>query len=101
MLHTLVRVQYKTVIMSIHQPSSGMFLGFDALLLLAEGSVVYFGTPFDSVTYLKHQQLPCPDGYNVADHWMDLVVSDSFVGTSECILSFECLFHGEDYQRSS
>ena len=47
--------------------------------MLAEGHVVYFGKPTASLTYLQKQNLVCPDGYNAADHWMDLLVSDSSI----------------------
>jgi hypothetical protein len=69
--------------MSIHQPSSGMFLSFDSLLLLAEGDVVYFGSPMGSIQYLKEKDLACPEGYNGADHWMDLLVTDSAIEEEE------------------
>lgn len=77
LLQRLARNEQKTVIMSIHQPSSGMFLSFDNLLLLADGYVVYHGTPRGSIQYLKDRGLACPEGYNIADHWMDLLVSGS------------------------
>jgi ABC-type multidrug transport system ATPase subunit len=83
LLQTLARSQQKTVVMSIHQPSSGMFLSFDTLLLLAEGHVVYFGTPKASIQYLKEKEMACPEGYNVADHWMDLLVTDSAIEEEE------------------
>ena len=66
----------KQSITSIHQPNSALFRSFDKLLVLAEGSAVYFGTPVDSITYLKEHDFACPDGYNAADHWMDLLVRD-------------------------
>lgn len=66
----------KTVITSIHQPSSAVFRAFDKLLLLSDGKVVYFGQPVESLTYLRTQNLACPDGYNAADHWMDVLVID-------------------------
>ncbi len=76
-LRSLAREYGKTVVTSIHQPSSPVFRSFDRLLMLAEGHVVYFGTPSDSLVYLRSQGFPCPDGYNAADHWMDLLVHDS------------------------
>ncbi|CAB9497116.1 Putative white-brown complex homolog protein 30 [Seminavis robusta] len=66
----------KTVITSIHQPSSAVFRAFDRLLLLSDGKVVYFGNPVASLDYLRTQNLACPDGYNAADHWMDVLVID-------------------------
>jgi ABC-type multidrug transport system ATPase subunit len=79
MLRHLAIDQKKTVMTSIHQPSSGVFFAFDKLLLLSKGSVVYFGTPLESLNYLKLKQLECPAGYNAADHWMDLLVTDPAV----------------------
>lgn len=77
--NSLAIEQGKTVIMSIHQPSSAMFRSFDQLIMLSEGHVVYFGPPVQSLDYLRRLDLTCPDGYNAADHWMDLLV----VGDSE------------------
>ncbi|KAG7344451.1 ABC-2 type transporter [Nitzschia inconspicua] len=72
----------KTIVTSIHQPSSALFRSFDRLIMLAEGHVVFFGTPYDSLHYLKTQKVGCPDGYNAADHWMDLLVKDSAIEDS-------------------
>ena len=77
LLQSYARDQGKTVITSIHQPSSAVFRSFDRLIMLSNGYVVYFGTPVDSISYLRQTDLACPDGYNVADHWMDLLVVDT------------------------
>lgn len=50
--------------------------------MLAEGNVVFFGSPRDSLTYLRNVDLACPDGYNAADHWMDLLVQDTSIEES-------------------
>jgi ABC-type multidrug transport system ATPase subunit len=83
MLQGLARTKNKTIITSIHQPSSAVFVSFDRLIMLAEGHVVYFGRPRDSMNYLRQQLLNCPDGYNAADHWMDLLVQDSAIEEEE------------------
>lgn len=69
----------KTILTSIHQPSSAMFQSFDKLLMVSEGNVVYFGSPSASLDYLERVGLPCPPGYNASDHWMDQLVIDSAV----------------------
>mmetsp|Transcript_2074 Transcript_2074/g.3885 ORF Transcript_2074/g.3885 Transcript_2074/m.3885 type:complete len:567 (-) Transcript_2074:132-1832(-) len=79
MLQKLARNSNKTIITSIHQPSSALFQSFDRLIMLAEGHVVYFGKPKNSLHYLRQHKLDCPDGYNLADHWMDLLVQDSAI----------------------
>ncbi|KAL7442057.1 hypothetical protein ACHAXM_011284 [Skeletonema potamos] len=78
-LESLAREEGKTIITSIHQPSSAVFFGFDKLMLLADGNVVYFGTPKDSLEHVKKLGLECPAGYNAADHHMDLLVVDSAI----------------------
>ena len=83
LLHNLARNHGKTVITSIHQPSSAVFRSFDRLLMLAEGNVVYFGAPIDSLSFLRNLGLSCPDGYNASDHWMDLLVVDSSIEEEE------------------
>ena len=79
LLQVFARQHGKTVLTSIHQPSSAVFRSFDRLLLLSDGKTVYFGTPVDSLQYLRQLDMACPDGYNAADHWMDLLVTDSAV----------------------
>lgn len=82
-LDSLARKEGKTIITSIHQPSSAVFFAFDKLMLLADGNVVYFGTPRGSLEYVKQLGLECPPGYNAADHHMDLLVVDSAVDDEE------------------
>ena len=55
LLQKLCRSEKKTVITSIHQPSSAVFRSFDKLLMLAEGNVVFFGTPVSSLSYPHFQ----------------------------------------------
>mmetsp|Transcript_2795 Transcript_2795/g.7063 ORF Transcript_2795/g.7063 Transcript_2795/m.7063 type:complete len:777 (+) Transcript_2795:113-2443(+) len=78
-LDTLAREEGKTIITSIHQPSSAVFFGFDRLMLLADGRVAYFGTPRGSLEYVRRLGLQCPPGYNAADHHMDLLVVDGAI----------------------
>ncbi|CAJ1946109.1 unnamed protein product [Cylindrotheca closterium] len=82
MLQHLAKQHQKTVITSIHQPSSRVFFSFDKLMLLAQGNVVYFGTPRHSLEYLRNVNLACPDGYNAADHWMDILVKSNSASSS-------------------
>jgi len=74
-LHKFAR-KGKTIITSIHQPSSGIFRSFDKICFLGEGNCIYFGTPLSSLEYMEGLGNPCPPGYNSADHWMDVLVND-------------------------
>ncbi|GFH48314.1 P-loop containing nucleoside triphosphate hydrolase protein [Chaetoceros tenuissimus] len=81
LLVSLAHDHGKTIITSIHQPSSAVFHKFDNVLFLADGCVVFHGTPTESLSYCEKLGLKCPDGYNAADHWMDLLVEDSTISS--------------------
>jgi hypothetical protein len=71
---------------------------FDKLLMVSEGFVVYFGEPKASLEYLTKLDLTCPPGYNAADHWMDLLVTDTAV-EQERLEELEQLGPGEMRKR--
>ena len=75
-LSDLAKLHGKTVITSIHQPSSAVFRSFDALMLLADGYDVYLGSPGSLLTYLEGREFTCPPEYNASNYWMDLLVVD-------------------------
>jgi ABC-type multidrug transport system ATPase subunit len=57
-----------TVVTTIHQPSSAMFMMFDKVLLLAEGGwVVYSGSAAGVLPYFASLGLDAPLQYNPAD----------------------------------
>lgn len=64
----------RTVVTSIHQPSSQIFCLFDTLLLMSKGHAVYFGPAADAVTYFACPplRLVCPTLYNPADYFMEI-----------------------------
>jgi len=72
-LSELSSTSNRTVIMSIHQPSSHMFAMFDALILLTNGHVVYQGPGKFAYEYFASLGFPCPTGFNTADYLMDIV----------------------------
>ncbi|KAG6586867.1 ABC transporter-like protein [Phytophthora cinnamomi] len=70
--------QGKTVLTTIHQPSSDIFARFDRLYLMANGSVVYDGPAKDALDYFNSQGYPCPAFSNPAEHFMrQLAVLDA------------------------
>ena len=58
----------RTVLCTIHQPSSQVFAMFDQLLLLAEGRTAYLGPRAAAKDYFRRQGHPCPADFNPADH---------------------------------
>jgi len=67
----------RTVISSIHQPSSQMFSQFDQVLLLADGKAIYWGPPSEVVPYFTRLGHEFPHHYNPADWLLELVVEDA------------------------
>lgn len=71
-LHVLKRLvqKDKTIILTIHQPSSELFSLFDKLLLMAEGRVAFLGTPQEAADFFNQMNAPCPNNYNPADFYV-------------------------------
>lgn len=47
------------IIMSIHQPSPSLLNTFDKVMILSEGFVVYYGSPFDIDAYARDMESKC------------------------------------------
>jgi ABC-type multidrug transport system ATPase subunit/ABC-type polysaccharide/polyol phosphate export permease len=62
-----------TVIASIHQPSFDMFAGFDRLVLMQEGRIVYQGKTSDCVGYFDQAGFPIPKQVNPPEFFMKLL----------------------------
>ncbi|KHN71601.1 ABC transporter ATP-binding protein/permease wht-1 [Toxocara canis] len=60
--------QKKTVVVTIHQPSTQVFLMFDNLCLMAMGQIAYFGPVEKVCDFWKEIGLECPPTFNPADH---------------------------------
>ena len=67
-----------TIIASIHQPSSALYHSFDQVVLLAQGRQLYFGPGrAGPAEWFASHGRPCPPGYNVADHLLEIASSPS------------------------
>lgn len=66
----------RTVVSSIHQPSSEVFALFDDLCLLSSGEVVYFGEAKKAVEFFAQAGFPCPSRRNPSDHFLRSINSD-------------------------
>nr|QVT92335.1 ABC transporter [Salvia miltiorrhiza] len=62
----------RTIITTIHQPSSRMFHMFDKLLLLSEGHPVYYGKARDSIEYFSRLSFVAEIAMNPAELLLDL-----------------------------
>ncbi|XP_010521140.1 PREDICTED: ABC transporter G family member 25 [Tarenaya hassleriana] len=75
LVQTLVTVAHgkgKTVVTSVHQPSSRVFKMFDSVILLSEGRCMYFGKGRDAVGYFESVGFSPAFPMNPADFLLDL-----------------------------
>ena len=66
----------RTIVTSIHQPSSRLFLQMDKLMLFAEGRMLYNGYVRDTMDWLIDSGCPVPPGVSVPDHILDIACGD-------------------------
>ncbi|KDO27026.1 hypothetical protein SPRG_07739 [Saprolegnia parasitica CBS 223.65] len=64
----------RTVIATIHQPSSELFVLFDRLYLLSDGQPIYNGKASDAVEYFASQGYQCPNYMNPTDYFMRQII---------------------------
>ncbi|XP_047177423.1 ABC transporter G family member 1-like [Vigna umbellata] len=66
----------RTVIASIHQPSTEVFHLFDNLCLLSSGRTVYFGPASAASEFFASYGYPCPTLMNPSDHLLKTINKD-------------------------
>ncbi|WOK94337.1 hypothetical protein Cni_G03039 [Canna indica] len=66
----------RTIIASIHQPSSEVFDLFDNLCLLSSGKTVYFGPASRTNEFFALNGFPCPTFRNPSDHYLRTINMD-------------------------
>lgn len=63
----------RTVITTLHQPSSDIYKLFDKLLIVADGHIVFHDAPYASIDYFSKAGFPFPEYGNPADAIMKVV----------------------------
>lgn len=88
LLKSLATDENKTVVMSVHQPSSQMYHMFDGLMLMAKGKVAYTGPASEAMAYFASLGHHCTLHYNPADYMIELVSEDetrrALIGDDPC-----------------
>ncbi|XP_034944954.1 protein scarlet-like [Chelonus insularis] len=57
----------RTVLCTIHQPSSAIFKEFHKIILVADGRIAFAGTQEAAQRFFAKQGFECPENYNPAD----------------------------------
>uniref|UniRef100_A0A914XPT6 ABC transporter domain-containing protein n=1 Tax=Plectus sambesii TaxID=2011161 RepID=A0A914XPT6_9BILA len=60
----------RTIVITIHQPSSQVFAMFDRICLMAEGRLAYLGPAKTALDLWQSCGYPCPPKFNPADHYI-------------------------------
>lgn len=63
----------RTVVFTVHQPTSEMLATFDDLMLMAGGKVAYHGPVEGAVHYFEAAGYKCPSTYTPTDYYMTLL----------------------------
>ncbi|KAI3675839.1 hypothetical protein L1987_85435 [Smallanthus sonchifolius] len=66
----------RTIIASIHQPSTEVFMIFHNLCLLSSGKTVYFGKRSSADQFFTLNGFPCPNFQNPSDHFLRTINKD-------------------------
>jgi len=92
----------RTVVATIHQPSSDVFHMFDNLLLLANGQIMYQDKAAHVVNYFGERGFPCPHFSNPADHIFMRILNDQDAMSVEARATSQQSVHKfmDEYSRS-
>jgi len=63
----------RTIIFTIHQPSTDVMKLFDQLMIIAHGRTVYFGPQSCTLKYFASVGYPCPPDENPGDHFVEII----------------------------
>lgn len=66
----------KTIICTIHQPSTTMLRMFNHVYALADGQCIYQGSCNNLIAFFRELDLSCPETYNPADFLIELANND-------------------------
>jgi len=84
------------VLMTVHQPSSEIFMELDDLLALHEGEVFFQGPKDQLASHFEALGFPCPPSFNPADHAMCVIQRES----PEVIRRLKDSWHSSDGHQS-
>lgn len=83
LLKKIARSKGKTIISTIHSPSSQSFFEFDRLMFLQDGYVAYQGYASECAAYFGSIGVPCPLTHNPTDFYIQKLSIDYPKGQKE------------------
>ncbi|EFA09850.1 Protein scarlet-like Protein [Tribolium castaneum] len=91
----------KTILCTIHQPSSDIFAMFSQLILMADGRIAFIGSAASALDFFQKAGYRCPTSYNPADFFIKtLATTPGFEENSkQCIKRICDYFAVSDYNK--
>jgi ATP-binding cassette subfamily G (WHITE) protein 1 len=77
MLKALANGQGRTVVATVHQPSSEIYHLFDDLLIMAQGKIMFYGTAERAIEYFGEAGYQCPTFTNPSDYFFMRILKDT------------------------
>merc|ERR1711907_120278 len=71
-LHDLAQAGNRTIVTTIHQPSSRIYQMLDKLLLMGQGHLLFYGDASAATDYFATIGYTMPYGMNPADYFLDV-----------------------------
>lgn len=78
-----------TIMCTIHQPSSQIFLSLDQVIFLKAGRIFFSGTPAEISPHFSKMGMICPFNYNPSDFLMTIVQTETVDSATEKNLFME------------
>lgn len=73
----------RTIITTLHQPSSKIFNMLDMVIFLGDGKLAYMGPPKEVLTFFDSIGYVCPDDHNPADYIIDILAINRHSGEEQ------------------
>jgi ABC-type multidrug transport system ATPase subunit len=91
----------RLVMTVIHQPRSSIYEMLDKLLVLSEGRLMYHDETQKAVEYFAHLGHACPESFNPADFFLDILSPDNRSKESEQATTNRIKFVGDKWEEHS
>eukprot|EP00920_Eleutheroschizon_duboscqi_P041978 GHVT01100657.1.p1 GENE.GHVT01100657.1~~GHVT01100657.1.p1 ORF type:complete len:747 (+),score=32.91 GHVT01100657.1:246-2486(+) len=72
-LKNIARRSFRTILCTVHSPSSQMVTHFDRIFAMLKGRFVFQGSAPICSQYLASIGFPCPNQWNITDHLVELL----------------------------